>query len=236
MLAQFTRTNILLGEDNLTKLAGKHILIAGVGGVGGYVAEAIARAGVGKITLIDNDVVDITNLNRQLISTLANVGELKVNEFAKRILAINPEVQLVTQALFIDADNLADLLGDKPDYVIDCIDTIESKLALLVYCLEHKIKVVSSMGAGNRIDVTKAKLADISKTQVCALARNIRLRLRELGINKGITVVYSEETPFAKPLANPDGGRPTNGTISYLPALFGIMLAGKVLQELIVNG
>lgn len=236
MLAQFTRTNILLGEDNLAKLAGKHILIAGVGGVGGYVAEAIARAGVGKITLIDNDVVDITNLNRQLISTLANVGELKVNEFAKRILAINPEVELITQALFIDADNLADLLCDKPDYVIDCIDTIESKLALLVYCLEHKIKVVSSMGAGNRIDVTKAKLADISKTQVCALARNIRLRLRELGINKGITVVYSEETPFAKPLANPDGGRPTNGTISYLPALFGIMLAGKVLQELIVNG
>ncbi|MBX9867604.1 MAG: tRNA threonylcarbamoyladenosine dehydratase [Burkholderiales bacterium] len=236
MLAQFTRTNILLGEDNLAKLAGKHILIAGVGGVGGYVAEAIARAGVGKITLIDNDVVDITNLNRQLISTLANVGELKVNEFAKRILVINPAVQLITQAVFIDADNLADLLEDKPDYVIDCIDTIESKLALLVYCLEHKIKVVSSMGAGNRIDVTKAKLADISKTQVCALARNIRLRLRELGINKGITVVYSEETPFAKPLANPDGGRPTNGTISYLPALFGIMLAGKVLQELIVNG
>ena len=236
MLAQFTRTNILLGEDNLANLAGKHILIAGVGGVGGYVAEAIARAGVGKITLIDNDVVDITNLNRQLISTLDNVGELKVNEFAKRILAINPEVELITHAIFIDADNLADLLGDKPDYVIDCIDTIESKLALLVYCLEHKIKVVSSMGAGNRIDVTKAKLADISKTQVCALARNIRLRLRELGINKGITVVYSEETPFAKPLANPAGGRPTNGTISYLPALFGIMLAGKVLQELIVNG
>ena len=113
MLAQFTRTNILLGEDNLTKLAGKHILIAGVGGVGGYVAEVIARAGVGKITLIDNDVVDITNLNRQLISTLANVGELKVNEFAKRILAINPEVQLMTQAIFIDADNLADLLGDR---------------------------------------------------------------------------------------------------------------------------
>ncbi len=236
MLAQFTRTNILLGEDNLTKLAGKHILIAGVGGVGGYVAEAIARAGVGKITLIDNDVVDITNLNRQLISTLANVGELKVNEFTKRILAINPEVQLITQAVFIDAANLANLLEDKPDYVIDCIDTIESKLALLVYCLKHKIKVVSSMGAGNRIDVTKVKLADIGKTQVCALARNIRLRLRELGINKGIMVVYSEETPFAKPLANPNGGRPTNGTISYLPALFGIMLAGKVLQELIVNG
>lgn len=236
MLAQFTRTNILLGEVNLNKLAGKHILIAGVGGVGGYVAEAIARAGVGKITLIDNDVVDITNLNRQLISTLDNVGEFKVTEFAKRILAINPDVELITQAVFIEQNNLAELLVDRPDYVIDCIDTIESKLALLVYCLQQKIKVVSSMGAGNRIDVTKAKLADISKTQVCALARNIRLRLRELGIHKGITVVYSEEAPFSKPLPSPTGrGRPTNGTISYLPALFGIMLAGKVLQELIIN-
>jgi tRNA A37 threonylcarbamoyladenosine dehydratase len=235
MLVQFTRTNILLGEENLAKLAGKHILIAGVGGVGGYVVEAIARAGVGKITIIDNDVVDITNINRQLISNLDNVGKTKVDEFSQRIKLINPEVELVSLPVFIDENNLDELLSDKPDYVIDCIDTIESKLALIVYCLKHKLKIVSSMGAGNRIDVTKAKLADISKTQVCALARNIRLRLRKMGIKKGLTVVYSEEEPFAKPLANPAGGRPTNGTISYLPALFGIMLAGKVLQELIIN-
>ena len=235
MLAQFTRTNILLGEENLAKLAGKHILIAGVGGVGGYVVEAIARAGIGKITIIDNDVVDITNINRQLISNLDNVGKAKVDEFSLRIRSINPDVELISLPVFIDENNLDELLSDKPDYVIDCIDTIESKLALIVYCLKHKLKIVSSMGAGNRIDVTKAKLADISKTQVCALARNIRLRLRKMGIKKGLTVVYSEEEPFAKPLANPAGGRPTNGTISYLPALFGIMLAGKVLQELIIN-
>lgn len=235
MLAQFTRTNILLGEANLAKLAGKHILIAGVGGVGGYVAEAIARAGIGKITIIDNDVVDISNINRQLISNLENVGKTKVDEFSSRIKSINPDVELVSLPVFIDENNLGQLLANKPDYVIDCIDTIESKLALIIYCLKNKLKIVSSMGAGNRIDVTKAKLADISKTQVCALARNIRLRLRKLGIKKGLTVVYSEEEPFAKPLANPAGGRPTNGTISYLPALFGIMLAGKVLQELIIN-
>jgi tRNA A37 threonylcarbamoyladenosine dehydratase len=235
MLAQFTRTNILLGDANIAKLAGKHILIAGVGGVGGYVVEAIARAGIGKITIIDNDVVDISNINRQLISNLDNIGKAKVDEFSQRIKLINPEVDLISLPIFIDENNLDELLSDKPDYVIDCIDTIESKLALIVYCLKHKLKIVSSMGAGNRIDVTKAKLADISKTQVCALARNIRLRLRKMGIKKGLTVVYSEEEPFAKPLANPAGGRPTNGTISYLPALFGIMLAGKVLQELIIN-
>ncbi len=235
MLVQFTRTNILLGDANIAKLAGKHILIAGVGGVGGYVVEAIARAGIGKITIIDNDVVDISNINRQLISNLDNVGKAKVDEFSLRIRSINPDVELISLPVFIDENNLDELFSDKPDYVIDCIDTIESKLALIVYCLKHKLKIVSSMGAGNRIDVTKAKLADISKTQVCALARNIRLRLRKMGIKKGLTVVYSEEEPFAKPLANPAGGRPTNGTISYLPALFGIMLAGKVLQELIIN-
>lgn len=236
MLAQFTRTNILLGDANIAKLAGKHILIAGVGGVGGYVVEAIARAGIGKITIIDNDVVDISNINRQLISNLGNIGKAKVDEFSQRIKLINPDIELISLPIFIDENNLDELLSDKPDYVIDCIDTIESKLALIVYCLKHKLKIVSSMGAGNRIDVTKAKLADISKTQVCALARNIRLRLRKMGIKKGLTVVYSEEEPFAKPLANSAGGRPTNGTISYLPALFGIMLAGKVLQELIING
>lgn len=235
MLAQFTRTNILLGDANIAKLAGKHILIAGVGGVGGYVVEAIARAGIGKITIIDNDVVDISNINRQLISNLDNIGKAKVDEFSQRIKLINPDIELISLPIFIDENNLDELLSDKPDYVIDCIDTIESKLALIVYCLKHKLKIVSSMGAGNRIDVTKAKLADISKTQVCALARNIRLRLRKMGIKKGLTVVYSEEEPFAKPLANPAGGRPTNGTISYLPALFGIMLAGKVLQGLIIN-
>lgn len=235
MQKQFTRTNILLGEAKLSKLAGKHVLIAGVGGVGGYAVESIVRAGVGSLTIIDNDVVDITNINRQLITTLNNVGNSKVAEFEKRIKEINPDISLTVLPLFIEESNLESIFTQKPDYVIDCIDTIASKLALIKFCLKNKIKIVSSMGAGNRIDVTKVKLDDISKTKSCALARNIRLRLRESRIKKGLMVVYSEEEQFSKPLLNPNGGRPINGTISYLPALFGIMLAGKVLQDLIIN-
>lgn len=232
---QFTRTSILLGEEGVVKLASKHVFIAGVGGVGGYAVEAIVRAGIGKVTIIDNDTVDVTNINRQLIANLNNVGKPKVSEFAKRILEINPKINLIVKQIFIDKDNLQELLADKPDYVIDCIDTVNSKLALLIYCLRNKIPVISSMGAGNRINVTKAKIADISKTKVCALARNIRLRLRENGIKKGLMVVYSEEEAYSKPIPNPSGGRPVNGTISYLPALFGIMLSGKVLQDLIIH-
>lgn len=232
---QFTRTGILLGPELIDKLAGKHVFIAGLGGVGGYVTEAIVRAGVGTVTIVDHDAVDITNINRQLIATLNNVGKPKVEEFKSRIMEINPDINLTGIQQFIETDNLDQLLENRPDYVIDCIDTVNSKLALLIYCLKNKIKVISSMGAGNRIDVTKAKIADISQTRVCALARNIRLKLRENGIRKGLPVVYSEEIPFNKPIANPDGGRPINGTISYLPALFGIMLAGKIIQDLIIN-
>jgi tRNA A37 threonylcarbamoyladenosine dehydratase len=234
-LEQFMRTKILLGEEKIEQLANSHIIVAGVGGVGGYVVEALVRAGIGNLTIIDHDVVDITNLNRQLITNLDNLGQAKVAQFRQRIKQINPQINLVTQQTFIDANNLPQLLASKPNYVIDCIDTIESKLSLITYCLTHKIKLISSMGAGNRIDVTKVKFADISKTKECALARNLRLRLRKLGIHKGLTVIYSEEQSFAKPMLNPQGGRPINGTISYLPALFGIMLAGKVLQELIYD-
>ncbi len=229
----FMRTEILLGAERVNDLSNKHVLIAGVGGVGGYAVENIVRAGIGKITIIDNDVVDITNINRQLIATHDNVGKYKVDEFATRIKSIDPSIDLVAQQIFIDANNIAELLSDKPDYVIDCIDTVHSKLALLEYCIRNKINVVSSMGAGNRIDVSKIKIADISKTKECALARNIRLKLKERGVSKGLKVVFSEEKAFTKPLANPEGGRPTNGTISYLPAMFGVMLAGIVMKDLI---
>ncbi len=234
MLAQFTRTGILLGADKLEDLANKHIVVAGVGGVGGYVVESLVRAGVGKLTLIDHDVVDITNLNRQLIATLENVGQAKVREFARRIAQINPQIQLEVVQEFITAENLAQLLPTTlaPDYVIDCIDTIDSKVALILYCLGQQWKIVSSMGAGNRIDVTKVHLADIGKTKGCALARNIRQRLRKDGVFCGLRVVYSEEEPHAKPQLV-SGSRPINGTISYLPALFGIMLAGEVIAGLL---
>lgn len=232
---QFFRTEILLGKDGVDNLRDKHVFVAGVGGVGGYVVESLVRAGIGKITIVDHDEVDITNINRQIIATLNNVGKAKISEFTDRVNLINPNIELDAKKIFIDESNLNDLLGDMPDYVVDCIDTIESKLALIQYCLRNKIKIISSMGAGNRIDVTKVKMADISKTSRCALARNIRLRLRKLRINKGLRVIYSEEEAYAKPLLNPNGGRPVNGTISYLPALFGIMLGGVVIKDLITN-
>ena len=229
----FYRTEILLGKEGLTNLSNKHVLIAGIGGVGGYVVENIVRAGVGKVTVIDNDVVDITNINRQIIALQQNIGKSKVIEFSQRIREINPKINLISQELFIEPDNIIEILADTPDYVIDCIDTVQSKLALLEYCMRNKIKVISSMGAGNRVDVTKVKIADISKTKICALARNIRLKLRERGLSNGLRVVYSEEQAYAKPLTNPNGGRLINGTISYLPALFGIMLSGLVIKDLI---
>ncbi len=229
---QFYRTSILLGDEKLQLLSAKHILIAGVGGVGGQVVEAIARAGIGRITIIDNDVVDITNINRQLIATLPNVGRAKVELFMQRIQAINPICEIIAHQAFIDENNISELVLSNVDYVIDCIDTIPSKIALITYCIKNKINIVSSMGAGNRYDVTKVRLADISKTKMCSLARVIRLGLKKRGIIKGLTVVYSEEERKAQPLLQ-DGSRPINGTISYLPPLFGLMLAGHVIKSLI---
>lgn len=234
MLQQFYRTSILLGEERINSLANRHIIIAGVGGVGGLVVEAMARVGVGKITIIDNDVVDITNINRQIIATLPNVGKSKVELFASRVAKINPECKLIKHQSFIDENSISQLIGVGADYVIDCIDTVVSKLELLTYCKKHDINVCSSMGAGNRYDVTKVKLADISKTKQCALARNIRLGLCNRGIKKGIMTVYSEEAG-SKPLLQGNGLRPINGTISYLPGLFGLMIAGYVIKELIAT-
>ena len=233
MQDQFYRTSILLGEAGVNVLAGKHILIAGLGGVGGQAVEAIARAGVGKITIIDNDVVDITNINRQLIATLPDVGKPKVELFYQRIKSINAECKITAHQRFLSADNLAELFPERVDYVLDCIDTVPSKLALIRYCLRNKFKIISSMGAGNRYDVTQVKIADISKTRMCALARVIRLGLKAGGIEKGVTVVYSEERRKAPPLVQEKGIRPINGTISYLPPLFGLMMSGHVLKSLI---
>ena len=232
---QFYRTSIVLGEDKVNELITKHVVIAGVGGIGGYVVEALARGGVGKITIIDHDVVDITNINRQIIALLPDVGKPKIELFRDRVTQINPECNLVAKQVFIDKDNLSELISQDVDYVVDCIDTINSKLDLIEYCYRNKIKLISAMGAGNKIDVTKAQIADISKTSTCGLARLVRLRLRERGIRRGVKVVYSTEKG-ADPLIQEGASRPINGTVSYLPALFGIMLSGVVLKEFIDSG
>jgi tRNA A37 threonylcarbamoyladenosine dehydratase len=201
--------------------------------VGGQAVEALARAGIGKITIIDNDVVDITNINRQLIATLSDVGKSKVKLFVKRIKDINAECEVHAVDQFINGANLSELIPADVDFVLDCIDTVPSKLALISYCLNNKIKVVSSMGAGNRYDVTKVKIADISKTKMCKLAKIIRLKLKAKGIKKGLLVAYSEEIRAAPPLEQAIGLRPINGTISFLPPLFGLMLSGHVIKHLI---
>lgn len=234
MLQQFYRTSILLDDAKINELTKKHVLVAGVGGVGGYAVEALVRAGIGQITIIDNDTVDITNINRQLIALLPDVGRVKVELFRERIKLINPQCSVYTITEFLDENNVDKFIPCSVDYVIDCIDTVDSKVSLIKYCYENKIKIVSSQGAGNRYDIEKVKIADISKTHKCPLAKLIRLKLRKLGINNGIKVVYSEEH-CKDPLVRGMGLRPINGTISYMPALFGIILSGIVLKELIDN-
>ena len=229
---QFYRTSILLNDSQMQKLTNAHILIAGVGGVGGQVVESICRAGIGKITIIDNDVVDITNINRQIIATLSTVGIDKVQLFKQRIMDINPNCIINDEKVFIEKSNIPNLLNDKIDYVIDCIDTISSKVDLIHYCLLNKINIISSMGAGNRLDTTKVKIADISKTKCCGLARLLRSRLKQLGIYKGLKVVYSEEIG-SKPLINNNSRRPINGTISYMPSIFGLHLSGYVINSIL---
>ena len=234
MQQQFYRTAILLGEEKLEQLYKVHILIAGLGGVGGQVAETIARSGVGKITIIDHDYVDITNINRQLIATLSSVGKSKVELFYARIKDINPDCEVSQQKIFLEENNLTQLIPHDVSYVIDCIDTVPAKIALISYCIKNNIKIASSMGAGNRYDISKVKLGDISKTSMCGLARIVRHKLKQQGIFKGVTVVYSTESGLP-PLTQERPLRPINGTISYLPPMFGLMLAGHVLRQLILS-
>lgn len=234
---QFSRTRILLGDDGIAKLESKHIFIAGLGGVGSYCAEAMARAGIGRLTLLDHDVVAVSNINRQLPALLSTVGQSKAELMRARIADINPECEVTLLQEFLTIDNVNDLVPADVDYVLDCIDSLSCKVALVVESHKRGLRVASSMGAGNRIDPSRIRVEDISKTDKCALAKQMRLKLRKHhGISKGILTVFSDEHP-GKPLPpEPTGrGRPraVNGTISYMPPLFGFMLAGAVLKRLI---
>ncbi len=234
---QFTRTHILLGDAGIARLKNKHIFVAGMGGVGSYCTEALARAGVGKLTLLDHDVVVASNINRQLPALLSTVGQSKAELMAARIADINPDCEVTLLQDFLTIDNVNALVPADVDYVMDCIDSLSCKVALVVESHKRGLKVASSMGAGNRIDPSRIRVADISKTDKCALARQMRLKLRKHhGIHKGILTVFSDEHP-GKPLPpEPTGrGRPraVNGTISYMPPLFGFMLAGAVIKRLL---
>lgn len=234
--APFERTEILIGAEGVARLARKHVFLAGLGGVGSWCAEALARAGVGALTLVDMDAVAVSNVNRQLPALLSTVGRQKTAVMAERIRDINPDCRLTVLDTFIDPDNVAGLLPADAAYVVDCIDSLNCKVALIATAYGRGIPVAASMGAGNKLDPGRVRIADIAKTQGDALAREVRHRLRRMGIAEGILTVYSDEPgrPPRPPEPTSHGrARAVNGTISYLPPLFGLMLAGAVVQRLL---
>lgn len=232
------RTEILLGTETLAQLRQQHILVAGIGGVGGYVAENLARAGIGELTLLDRDVVASSNLNRQIVALHSTVGDKKTDIMRARIADIDPDITVNVIDDFMRVETAeATVLSGNYDFIADCIDTIACKAQLVAEAQKHAVPVMSAMGAGNRIDVTKARVARLDKTAGCPLAREMRRRLRELKANLKYPVVFSDE-PRRQPLVlNPSSDnyreKATNGTISYLPAVFGILLAGEVVRMLL---
>ena len=228
----YDRTRMLIGQEGIDTLKHAHVLIAGVGGVGSFAAEALARAGVGTFTLLDNDVVDITNLNRQIQATQETVGKAKVTVMAERISAINPEITVHTTQAFLLNDNIHVLGEVQYDYIIDAVDTVTAKLALVEYARAHQIPVICSMGTANKLDATKFEVTDIRKTHTCPLARVMRKELRDRGITEGVEVLYSTAKPIT-PQCAADGERRPPGSISYVPSVAGLLLAGHVIQKLI---
>nr|WP_028487261.1 tRNA threonylcarbamoyladenosine dehydratase [Thiomicrorhabdus chilensis] len=235
MSALFERSLLVFQQAGIDNLKQSHVLVAGVGGVGGFVIEALVRAGVGRLTIVDHDDVSESNLNRQIIALHSSIGQNKAEVMRERIHDIHPDCQVSISKQFIRPDDMDALLAGDFDYVIDAIDSLNCKVALVASAVQKGIPVASSMGAGRRIDPAKIALSDISKTHGCALARNMRQRLKKQGIKKGVMTVFSTELPKEPgPMEEIEGarGRVVNGTASYMPGIFGLMLAGYVIQKL----
>lgn len=228
------RTALLLGEDAMERLSRSHVAIVGLGGVGGAAAEMLARAGVGTLTLIDSDTVSDTNRNRQLCALVSTVGAFKTEVVSARLRDINPDIRLHLLREFLCEENVAALLPPTLDYVVDAIDTLSPKIALIQHCLKAGIPLVSSMGSGAKRDATAVRIADISRTRQCPLAHMLRKRLHKLGIREGFKAVYSEEVPLESAVVMEEGrNKKSNvGTLSYLPTVFGCVCAQAVLDEL----
>ena len=232
------RTELLLGKETIARLAHKHVLVVGLGGVGAYAAEMIARAGVGRMTIVDGDTVSISNINRQLPALHSQVGRPKTEVMAERLRDINPKIELTVINEFIKDERMVQLLDNKYDYVVDAIDTLSPKVFLICHSVRLGLKIISSMGSGGKTDPAKLQIADISKTYNCKLARAVRKRLHRKGIDKGVTVVFSTELTDNAAVVEVDdeeNKKSTVGTISYMPALFGIYCASKVIADLAKN-
>lgn len=232
-----SRTELLLGEEKLEQLINKNVLIVGLGGVGGICAEMIARAGVGRITIVDGDVVDLSNCNRQVAALHSTAGKLKAEVMAERLKDINPNLVITVITDFIKEEKTIALVESQPfDYAVDCIDTLSPKVWFIKACIDRKIPVVSSLGAGGKLDPLKIQVADISKSYKCNLARYVRKYLHKVGIYSGVKVVFSPEDVDQSRIIETEKAFPKKsiiGTISYMPAIFGCMVASVVIRGLL---
>lgn len=248
MLTQFSRTELLLGKEGMERLKNARVAVFGVGGVGGYVCEALVRSGVGSFDLIDDDKVCLTNLNRQIIATRSTVGKYKVDVMKERMLDINPDVQVETYKCFFLPENADDFPFAEYDYVVDAVDTVTAKIELVMKCQSMGVPIISSMGAGNKLDASAFQVADIYKTKMCPLAKVMRRELKKRGIKK-LKVVYSEEKP-TRPIEDmaiscrthcicPPGAahkcterRDIPGSTAFVPSVVGLIIAGEVIKDL----
>ena len=229
------RTELLVGKEKLKEFSAKNILVVGLGGVGAYAAEMIARAGIGKMTIIDGDTISESNRNRQLPALISTVGHHKAKVMEDRLKDISADIELTTISEFMDENSFGDLLDSGFDYVVDAIDTLSPKVALIRESVQRDIPIISSMGAGGKFDPSKIEIADISKSKYCNLARQVRKRLYQFNIRKGVPVVYSPEEVPREYIIKTEGERnkkTTVGTISYMPAIFGCYVASKVIRDL----
>ena len=251
MLTQFSRTELLLGKEAMDKLANSLVAVFGIGGVGGYVCEALVRTGVGAFDLIDDDKVCLTNLNRQIIATRKTVGQYKVDVMKERMLEINPKVDVRVHKCFFLPENAEEFPFEEYDYIVDAVDTVTAKISLVMKAQEMNIPIISSMGAGNKLDASKFQVADIYKTKVCPLAKVMRRELKKRGVKK-LKVVYSEEQP-TRPIEDmsvscrthcicPPGAkhkcterRDIPGSVAFVPSVVGLIIAGEVVKDLSVN-
>ena len=237
MINQFSRTELLIGAEAMKLLASKRVAVFGVGGVGGYVVEALVRSGVGEIDLIDNDTVALSNLNRQIIATKDTIGRYKTEVMRERILSVNPEAKINVHNCFYLPENAAEFDFSEYSYVVDAVDTVTAKLDIIMQARAAGVPVISAMGAGNKLDPTKFQVADIYHTSVCPLARVMRQELKKRGIKK-LKVVYSQEKPI-KPMKKEGGDntgeKPVPGSISFVPSVAGLIVASEVIKDLIAE-
>ena len=237
MRDRFARTRLLIGDAGIEVLSNARVAVIGLGGVGGYALEALARAGVGRLFLVDGDTVDVTNMNRQILALDNTVGTPKVDAARERVLAINPDARVETVQVFLSPENIDTLLPDDLGYAIDAIDTVDAKVYLIRALFRRNVRFVTCLGSANKLDPAGIQVADISRTRYCPLARLVRQRLRQCGIYEGVRCVYSEENLARTSELEQDGDRRKriNGTISYMPGLMGLTAAGVIINDILAD-